>query len=108
MPFWKMNQSIVSPSFKLNEYVVPYLYYQGIIRVYKQFAIFFLSVFLVSEVKVNFRAGAAWTRLPHFPEIVLLVAFQYPAFINMLFPAIITFLVEGKVLFCISFKNCYV
>ena len=71
---WERNERAVSLAFVLHEHDVPYLDNLRVVLVY-EFAAWSLCLFFRSaRVEVNLRTRSAWTRIAHFPEVVVLVA----------------------------------
>ena len=73
--------------------------------VHQAASVCFLSLFLASQVDMDLRTWAAGTRVPHFPEVVLFVSFQNPAWIYMFFPQVVGLLIEFQSVVCRAFEN---
>ena len=98
-------EGAVGQTVVLHEYEVPYLNDQGVILVHQFMSGHKLFLRLVAQVDMYLAARAAGALLAHFPEIVLLRAFQNAALVDMLFPEVVSFGVHLQAVLCIAAKH---
>ena len=80
------NQRAVGQAVVLHEHEVPDFDYLGMVVVHEACAVDFGAFAVGTQVDVDFRAGAAWTGIAHFPEIIVLVAVDDVGSGQMLLP----------------------
>ena len=92
----------------LHEYDIPYLNNLWVVLVYQlatgNFSLFFRS----TAVQVNLGTGTAWTRIAHFPEVVVLVSVDDMISGNMLQPVPCSLVVANKVFLGRALKDSYI
>ena len=101
----KGHEGAVRHAVELHEHEVPHLDHLRVVHVDQLAAVDLGAFVVVSEVDVDFRAGAARSRLAHFPKVVLLVCRENPVVGHVLLPLRAGLVVCGQAVALISAKH---
>ena len=63
------------------------------------------TLFIISDIDMNFGARTTRAGIAHFPEIIFFVSVDNSILWQILFPQIESFLIAGYAIFCIAFEN---
>ena len=64
----------------LHKHIVPNLNHLRVTSVYKRQTVNLSAVFVATDIDMNFGAGATWSCVSHFPEIIFLISIDNTIF----------------------------